>query len=269
MKRLLLLAAVLAPVAVFSGTTPVGAQAELDGFGIVNKVDKSNRVKDEKDTEDMVLIDAKGQQRKRTLVTYFQTGEGDDDKTLVRFETPQTIHGTGLLAIEKGTDDDMWLYLPDLRKSKRVAGATKSEPFVGTDFSNYDMRTEDLTGHEYKKVGEEKVAGRDCWVVEGKPKNEAMAESTGYSKRIFYADKERWVYHKIVFYDRQEKLLKTTTIEDWKEYDTGDGKKVWRGDKTTVENVQKESKTIVTFPKRELNKGLGDDAFSKRNLENP
>jgi hypothetical protein len=264
MKRFLLIAAALAPVALFSTMGPVDAEGEMTGFDIVNKVDKSNRAKDEKDFEDMVLVDSKGQQRKRVLITYFQTGEGDDDKTLCVFDSPQSLKGTGLLAVEKGADDDMWLYLPDLRKSKRIAGATKSEPFVGTDFSNYDMRTEDLQGHEYKKMGEETVAGRPCYVVEGKPKTEAMAESTGYGRRVFYADKERWVYHKIVFYDRQDKHLKTMLIEDWKQYDG-----LWRGDKISVENVQKESKTLCTFTKREINKGVRDDTFSKRTLENP
>jgi hypothetical protein len=264
MKRFFLIAAALVPVALFATYQGVTAEEELDGFGIVNKVDKSNRAKDEKDFENMTLVDSKGQKRERTLVTFFKTGEGNDDLTLVRFDTPQNLRGTGLLALEKGADDDMWLYLPDLRKSKRIAGGTKSEPFVGTDFSNYDMRTEDLDGHNYKKVGDEKVGDRDCYVVEATPKTDAKAEETGYSKRTFYADKERWVYNKIVFYDRQGKHLKTTTIEDWKQYEN-----LWRGDKVTVENVQKESKTIVIFPKRELNKGLGEDTFSKRTLENP
>lgn len=256
-------AAALVPLGMLAWQT-AGAEEEMDGRAIVNKVDKSNRAKDEKDFEDMVLVDEKGQRRSRTLITYFQTGQGDDDKTLVRFETPQNLRGTGLLAIETGPDDDMWLYLPDLRKSKKIAGGTKSEPFVGTDFSNYDMRTEDLSGHEYKKIGEKEVNGRPCILVEATPKNEAMAESTGYSKRIFSTDKERWVYVKMEFWDRQGKELKTTTIEDWKQYDG-----MWRGDKVTVENHQKKSKTIVTFPKREMNKGLGDDSFSKRALENP
>jgi len=271
MKLSYLIGAGMAPLALFAMLHAATADepAELvEGRKIINGVDKANRAKDEKDTEAMTLIDSKGQKRERTLYTFFRTGEGDDDQTLVRFETPQNIRGTGLLAHEKGADDEMWMYLPDARKTKRIAGATKSEPFAGTDFSNYDMRTEDLTGHEYKKLADEKLGDRDCYVVEATPKNDDMAEATGYSKRTFYVDKERWVYLKTIFYDRQGKLLKTTTIEEWKQYAAGD-QKVWRGDKVTVANVQKESKTIVTFPKREMNLGLGDDSFSKRTLENP
>ena len=255
--------AALAIVAVAEAPPAARAQ-DLDGRAIMEKADKHNRSKDEKNQISMTIISGRGEKRGRSLTTFFKSGEGDDDKSMIRFETPADVKGTGLLTIEQGETDEQWLYLPDLRKSKRIAGATKSQSFMGTDFSNYDMRTEDLAGHVYEKVGDEQVEGRACFIVEAKPKNDEALEATGYSKRRIFVDKERWVYNTIEFFDRQGKPLKTTTIEDWKQYEG-----LWRGDKVTVENVQKESKTLVTFNKREINKGLDKDTFSKRTLENP
>lgn len=250
--------ALLAPLA------PAAAD-DLDGRAIMEKADKANRAQDEKDSVSMTIMSPRGEKRKRDLTTYFKAGEGDDDKLMVRFDAPADVKGTGLLTLEQGEKDEQWLYLPDLRKSKRIAGATKSQSFMGTDFSNYDMRTEDLKGHDYTKTGEESVDGRACYVVEGKPKNDEVAEETGYSRRVFWVDKERWVCPKVEYYDRNGKLLKVAASDGWKQFDG-----LWRAGRVTMENKQEGSKTIVTYAGgREINKGMADKVFSKRELENP
>src|SRR5262245_12047554 len=100
---------------------------DLDGKAIMNKADKVNRAKDEKNTVTLTIVSPRGEKRRRELTTYFQSGEGDDDKALIRFESPADVKGTGFLTLEQGETDEQWLYLPDLKKTKRIAGATKAQ----------------------------------------------------------------------------------------------------------------------------------------------
>ncbi len=258
------LAALLAAAAALACAAPARAQ-DLDGRAIAEKVDKHNRSKDEKSPVKMTITSERGEKRVRELTTYFKSGEGDDDKSMVRFDAPADVKGTGLLTIEQGKTDEQWLFLPDLRKSKRIAGATKSQSFMGTDFSNYDMRTEDLEGHEYAKTGEETLDGRACYVIEAKPKNDDVAEETGYSRRKLWVDKERWIVPKAEFYDRNGKLLKAATSDGWKQVEG-----LWRPARVTMENKQVGSKTTLSYERgREINKGIADKTFTKRELENP
>jgi outer membrane lipoprotein-sorting protein len=244
---------------------PAARADDLDGHAIIDKADKLNRAKDEKDKVAMTIVSPRGEKRKRELTTFFQAGEGDDSKVLVRFDAPAEVKGTGLLTVVHGDTDDQWLYLPDLRKSKRIAGATKSQSFMSTDFSNYDMRTEDIPGHVYTKTGEEAVDGRACYVVEGKPKNDDKLDETGYSRRIFWVDKERFTVPKVEYYDKTGKILKVAISDGWKQFEG-----LWRPAKVTMENKQEGSKTIVTYERgREVNKGVPDSTFTKQALENP
>jgi outer membrane lipoprotein-sorting protein len=223
-----------------------------------------NRSKDEKTAITMVIVNARGERRKREITTYFKSGEGDDDRALVRFDSPADVKGTGLLTVERGESDDQWLFLPELRKTKRIAGATKSQSFMGTDFSNYDMRTEDLSGHVYKTVGEEAVEGRPCTVVEAKPKDDDAAESTGYSSRRVFVDRERWTVPKVEYFDRNGKLLKIAVSDGWKQVEG-----LWRPARITMENKQEGSRTVITNDRREINKGIADKMFTKQALLNP
>ena len=256
--------ATAALVALVAFAAPARAQ-ELDGHAIIDKADKLNRAKDEKDKLVMVIVSPRGEKRKRELTTWFQAGQGDDNKVLVRFDTPADVKGTGLLTLVHGETDDQWLFLPDLRKSKRIAGATKSQSFMGTDFSNYDMRTEDIPGHVYARTGEEAIDGRACHTVEAKPKNDDKLDETGYARRTFWVDKERFTVPKVEYYDKNGKLLKVAISEGWKQFEG-----LWRPAKITMENKQEGSKTIVTYDRgREVNKGVPDSTFTKQSLENP
>lgn len=237
---------------------------DLDGKTIMDKADKVNRAKDEKNQVTMTIVSGRNEKRRRELTTYFHSGDGDDDKSLIRFESPADVKGTGLLTLEQGETDEQYLFLPDLRKSKRIAGATKAQSFMGTDFSNYDMRTEDLTGHIYEKKGEEDVEGRKCYLIEAKPKDDSVLESTGYSLRKIWVDKERWVVPKTEFYDKNGKLLKVAASDGWKQVEG-----LWRPAKVVMENKQEGSKTTIAFGTREINKGIPDKVFTKRELENP
>lgn len=264
MRHRALAAAAAAALALVAAGREARAE-ELNGRAIAERLDRENRPKDEVDRFTMVIVSPTGQKRTRQLTTWFKAGESSDDRTLVRFDAPPDVKGTGMLTIEKGDDDEQWLYLPELRKKKRIAGASKALSFMGTDFSNYDMRTEDLAGHDYERVADEKMDGRDCYVVIATPKDDEVKDETGYSKRKIWVDKERWVVLRCEYFDKNGKLLKVATQDEFEKVEG-----LWRPKRTTMENVQEKSKTIVLHDRgREVNKGIEDSMFTTRRLEQP
>ena len=243
---------------------PARAQ-ELDGRAIAERADKQNRAKDEVDRVTMLIFDKSGEKRTRELTTWFLAGEGGEDRSLVRFDAPADVKGTGLLTLQHAEKDEQWLYLPELRKTKRIAGSSRALSFAGTDFSNFDMRTEDLAHHDYKRLDDAQANGRACYVIEAVPKNDDVKEETGYSKRTLWIDKERFTVQRCEYYDKDGKLLKRLVLEGEKQVQG-----LWRPVQVTMENVQEGSKTVVQHDRgREINKGIEESKFTKRALERP
>lgn len=256
------LGVVVAVLVAFSAPAPALA---LTGAEVMNRLDKHNRAEDEVVEATMQIVSARGHRRIRKMTASFKSKSNDDDLILIRFTAPPDMRGSGLLTIEQGDADQQWLYLSELRRSKRIAGSSKANSFVGSDFSNYDMRTEDLQNHTYKLVGEESVAGRKCHKVEAVPNDDDTEESTGYSRRLLWVDSERWVALKVEFYDRNGKLLKELVCSEFRQL-----KGLWRAHKLEMTNRQEGSKTLLFYAgKRLVNEGLADREFSKRALENP
>ncbi|MFC1706169.1 outer membrane lipoprotein-sorting protein [Planctomycetota bacterium] len=240
---------------------------EITGRQVMEKLDKFNRASDEIVKGTMEVVPANKLLRTlRKITSYMKANmENDDDRTVIRFVAPEKYYGVGLLTVEHGSSDDQWLHLPELRKTKRLAGASKADRFVGSDLSNYDMRTEDLANHEYKLLGEEEVNGRSCYKVGSKPTNAETEESSGYTRRTLFVDKEWWVPHKILFNDRSGKPLKVMIC---KEYEKISG--LWRSHHVHVKNVQEGSYTTVLYKRdRKINEGIADKTFSQNELKKP
>lgn len=234
----------------------------LTGREIMEKADKKNQAKDESTTRVMEIMNEKGQVRKRKMVTYFKAGKGDDDKVLVRFLAPPEHRGVSLLTLESGASDEQWLYLPQNKKTKRIAGASKADSFMGSNFSNYDMRTEDLQGHKYKLLGEATLSKRAFYKVEATPKSDEVKKSTGYARRVLYIDKDRWTIARVDFFDTKNKALKMLRASDWKQV-----KGLWRASKIEIRSQVNKTRTRLLPAERKVNEGLPDSRFTKRSLK--
>lgn len=265
MKRMLAVAALISAAAAAALGVRAYA-ADLSGREIIEKVRTATRAKDEAVELTMDLLNKVGQKRSHTLTLQTKIGADDNGKVLVRFQAPPDLKGIGLLTVENGAGDEQWIYMPSARKTKRLAGVSRSESFMQSDFSHYDIRTEALNDHEYENAGVEKVDGHDCFKVVAKSKSDEVAERSGYARRVVFVDKARWVILKIDYFDRKGEALKSLGAGGWHEVSG-----FWRPETLVMENARDGTKTTVVFskPSRKINQGIDDAVFSKRALENP
>lgn len=238
--------------------------APLTAREIMDRVDHINDAADETNTLEMTLTNKRGQTRERTLQGWSQQTEGDNQNQLVRFLEPKDVKDVGLLTWEHDDrDDDQWLFLPALKKTRRISSADQADSFMGTDFSYEDMRSEKLDEHAYELLREEEVDGRACWVIQATPTSENQMATSGYSRRITWVDRQTYVPLKGEFYDKKGALLKELVATELQEVVPG----LWRANRLQMTNVQKEHNTVLVFTGREVNTGLDDDLFTERELK--
>jgi len=254
-------AAVLAVITLgYSLFAPVtwADEAEDKGHEIAARSDRSDTgFGDSEVTAVMTLTNAAGATSTREM--YFKTleraSEEVGDKSLTVFVTPRDVQGTALLSHAKILEpDDQWLFLPALKRVKRISSANKSGPFVGSEFAFEDFTSTELNKYSYKYVGEEEFDGMKVDVVERFP----LYENSGYTRQVAYIDQEVYQTRKIDFYDRKDTLLKTLTLSDYREYDG-----VWRAHTLTMQNHQTNKSTTLSYGDYTFKTGLSDNDFDK------
>lgn len=245
---------------VVAAAAVAGAQSDLSGEQILRKADKENRSRDERTVVEMVLLSEDGQRQARGMEIMSKTGEGDDDSNLVRFLSPPTVRGMAVLTVEAtGRADDQWVYLPALRKTKRIASTQKTQRFAGTDFTYEDLRSENFAAWSYKKLADAKVDASDCFVVEATPK---VPDETGYARRLVYIDKARFLFMKVEFFDKQDRHQKTLENRNWEQVQG-----LWRAGRSRMQDHQRKTETVWQVTERQINPGLPDNTFTEATLE--
>jgi hypothetical protein len=232
------------------------------GFEIAARADRSDRGFGDSTVElQMVLRNAAGQESTRLLeiATFELEDESVGDMSLVLFRTPRDIEGTALLSHAQILEpDNQWLYLPALKRVKRISSANKSGPFVGSEFAFEDFTSLELNKFDYSFVGEETLGELTVDVVERTPRY----ENSGYTKQIAKVDQDIFQIREVVFYDRRGDLLKTLSMNEYKEY--GDG--IWRAQTLHMVNHQTGKSTDLVYGDYAFNTGLGEDDFVKGKL---
>jgi len=214
----------------------------------------------------MVLIDKNGNQRTRDLKSYSKDFGADEHKTLF-FKSPSDVKNTAFLTYDyddASKDDDQWLYLPALKKVKRIPSADKSSSFMGSDFSYFDMTDRDLEDYDFKLLKETKVRGHDAWMIEATPRNQEVIDESGYNKTIAIIRKDNYMVVRAINFmtNGKKKYL------DLKRIHEQNG--VWLVDEmtmTTKKGGDTIHKTILTFDNIKLNSDIKDDVFTTRRLE--
>jgi len=244
------------------------ASAEPTAQEIMQKNLLATKVLDSTTHSTFVLVNAAGQQRVRETDGQTKLIAGTtDNRRLVTFLSPADVHGTKTLLIEHSAgDDDIWIYLPAMKKVRRLVASNKKDSFVGTDFSYGDVIGHKVEDWNHTLIRREKVDGRDCYVVESTPKRPEVADNTGYSKRVSWIDQQSYVGIRIEIYDQAGEILKRQSAEDIERVDAKNDR--YQPMKLVSENVQTGHKTLIEFKNFKANVGVGDEVFAARTLEN-
>lgn len=250
--------ALLTLVAMLSFLSPLAAATpEEKGFEIAAESDRSDRGFGDSTAElEMVLRNKAGKEteRKLTLRTLEDPDESVGDKSLIVFESPADIDGTALLSHAKILDpDDQWLYLPALKRVKRISSVNKSGPFVGSEFAFEDLTSLELEKYSYRWLGEEACGSLVCDLVEGTPRY----EHSGYTRQVAAIDREIHQIRKIDYYDRRGELLKTLTLDDYRAYGEG----WWRAHLLKMVNHKTGKSTDLRYSEYRFGVGLDENDF--------
>ena len=214
----------------------------------------------ESSTMEMILVDAHGTRTERELVGKTQEILTDGDKGIMEFLNPKDVKGTKLLTwAHKLKDDQQWLYLPSLRRVKRISGSNKSASFMGSEFSYEDLGGQQLEKYENVWLRDETLENEKVWVLERRPKTES-----GYSRQLLWMSQKYMGPLKIHYFDRKNELLKEAIISGYKEY-TVNKKKMYRASSIVMKNVQTLKQSTITWKNRELGKSYPDRDFDQSN----
>ena len=245
-----------------SNSFVIGTQVVADiGLDIAKEVIKRDQGwGDTSSKMTMILKDKYGQSTQRSLRNSSLEGSSEGDKSLVIFDTPGDVRGTAFLShTKKKQSDDQWLYLPALKRVKRIASSNKAGPFMGSEFSFEDIASQEIEKYTYKYLRDEKYDGVDCFVVQYDP----VDRKSGYSVQDTWIDKSRYIVLKIDYYDRKKTLLKTLTFDGYKKYKG----KFWRADTFIMVNHQTGKETELKYENWTFGSGLSEKDFNKNTLK--
>lgn len=212
----------------------------------------------------MKLIGSDGSESIRKMKVWFKSNNKEDAKLLIKFTEPADIRGTGFLTLaKKGSKPDQYLYLPALKKSRKLgASSNPDEPFLGSDFSMADLSADRDDGLEYKVVGSEKIDGVDCYKVEGTPRQGVDVSSLIYGKKIYWIRKDNFLGIRGEFYNVAGKKEKEMTITKISK----EGNR-YVANQIVMKNIISNHQTVLEFEKRDSSKKIPDSVFTVNYLE--
>ncbi len=257
MKRVL---QVIMPLALLAFPLISASADSLSGEEIMNKVDGRYGGDSGKQITTIKLINDRNSERVRSMLSYTKK-YGEDEKTVMVFREPADVEGVGYLSYsydERGRDDDTWLFLPAVRKSRRISGSSRNDYFMGTDFTYDDMGDRDVEEDRHEFLKEENVCGEPCWVVESTP----LESGYIYSKKVSWIREDVLIPVKVEFYDRQGNLMKILESSEIEEING-----VWTARRMEMNNLQKAHRTILEFDDVQFNIPVQDTLFAVATLE--
>ncbi|MFC1826839.1 outer membrane lipoprotein-sorting protein [Thermodesulfobacteriota bacterium] len=209
----------------------------------------------------MVLKNRHGLESRREIRMKNLEVINDGDKSLTIFDSPKDVKGTAFLNYtHKMGDDDQWLYLPALKRVKRISSRNKSGSFMGSEFSYEDIAGQEIEKYTYKWLRDEEHEGMDCSVIERYPVDK---KNSGYSRQVVWIDKQEYRTWQVQYYDRKNEHLKTLTMINYKQYKD----KFWRALEMHMANHQTGKSTLLQFTDYKFMVDLNDDDFSKNSLQ--
>lgn len=246
----------------FVFTTALPAQ-ELTGRQIMEKALNKTSWQDMVGKVQLILTNERGQQRIRQIKMYSRKRNANESDMLMRFVAPADVKGTAFLTIEhQNSDDERYLYLPALRRIKRIASSGKGGNFMASDFTYYDIGKPKLNDWKYKRLADEKLDGQACYKLECLPASEDIAKDTGYGKIIRWIRKDIWITVKSQYYDRAGRLWKELQVPT-----AEDISGVWFQTDMIMKDIQNKHSSEMRFSNLKVNQNIPESFFSQRYLQ--
>ena len=245
-------------IAVFLITAVLNGVFAMSGRDIMQKVDEREDGESRKAEIRITLINKRGRERVREMVL-LQKDFDEGTKSVMIFKTPEDVKGSGYLSWEydeSGKVDDRWLYLPSLRKERRISGKSSSDYFMGTDFTYDDMGKRNVDDDSHKLAGEETIDNHDCWVIESRPKEESE-----YLKKRIWVRKDIYITVKIDYFNKSG-LMKTLTCSEISKINN-----IWTVGKMEMVNVQKKHRTVMEKSDVRFNEAVDNSFFKVSTLK--
>ncbi len=236
--------------------TSFSANAQLTGIEIVEKSYNREAGKDQTSTLTMTLTDKQGKQRIR-VIKQFNVDLGKVEKKIMFFQSPADVKNVSFMNWSYDNDkaDDQWIFLPALKKTKRISSDSKSDYFMGSDFTYDDLGDRKLEADVHTLLQSEVIDGKDCYIIE----SVSIDDEYMYSKTITWIRKDNFVGVKKEFYDEDDELLKILTIKKIEQVS-----EIWVITSSKMENVQKKHSTTIELSDVQINTGVSSSKFTER-----
>ena len=249
-------------------TPPAHAEETLSARDVMEKVTVTRKLDGSESTIKMTMTDEKGQKREREITSATKLFDGGKtEKRVFRFLLPADVQGTGFLIFDyEAKADDAWIYLPALRKTRRILSSQGGQSFMGSEFTYADFNSPALEDYTYTLGKEEACAGGEtCYVIDVVPKTKETIAADGYSKRTYWVSKSKFVASRILHYGPDGKLLKELIASDARLLDTK--KKRYRTMRNEMINKQNGRKAVFEFTKMNFAPYTKDEYFTTAYIE--
>jgi hypothetical protein len=257
--------AIAAALASFACAAPARAE-DLTARAIMEKVDARDDGDHSSEDLEMVLVDKRGNERVRRLRAYGRD-VGEDEQSILFFVSPADVERTGFLTYDyedPARDDDQWLFLPALSRSKRIASSDKSSSFMGSDFSYADMTERPLDRYQFTLMKELEIDGQPVWQIESVP-SELEQEETGYTKSVSFVRKDNFVVVRSVHWVKKGSRLKYFEVKKLEQIDgiwvATEMEMATKKDEETLHRTRLSARNVHFGQKQR------DDFFTVRQLE--
>jgi uncharacterized protein len=242
------------------------AEENLSVEDIVRKSSETDKIAGWSAKVVMRLMPKSGSERVRESLISSRLRNGSDMQRLVQFISPADISGSNILIHEHGEgNDDIWIYLPSVKKVRRLLANSKKESFMGTDFTYTDITTPKVHEYNHTLLRQEDLNGVSCYVIESVPKADETRRDTGYSKTVNWIRKDNFVRVKSEIHDLSGALAKVMQVHALKEVDKQQGK--WLMEKVEMRDIRSGHVTILTFNNIRTGAELSDKLFSPGRLD--
>lgn len=233
----------------------------------MEKAREASKLKGIEAVSTLRIYDSKGRKRVRqTSMASREFDNGATEKRIIRFLSPAEVKGTGMLIYDySDKNDDMWIYMPALRKTRRIISSEKSKSFMGSEFSNADMSAPNLDDFQFEVLRSEQAGGTDCWVIESIPVNEDVMDEMGFDRKLTWIGMKDYMIRKAEYFNEDDELFKSLQADNIQAVDPGGNKYIAM--RMEMVNQMNGRRSVMIIDKIQYNPQVKEEYFSLSYLE--